>query len=150
MGESDPQRKNDLRCTQFIYRSPRPVNSVDVERGYKKRGTRVISGNHISGQRHPMMSKYLVVRDPSLRGSSWFSSCFCYHCHHLYKHSTEWTLMAPVVYVDLNLEFDLGRTTCMQLEVFAQERQRRQTVTSSFCRTRKLGIIAFAFAAPPP
>lgn len=39
-GVSDPQRKNDLRCTQFIYRSPRPVNSVDVERGYKKRGTR--------------------------------------------------------------------------------------------------------------
>lgn len=51
--------KNDLLCTQFIYRSPRPLNSVDVERGYKKRGTRVISGNHISWQRHPMMSKWL-------------------------------------------------------------------------------------------
>lgn len=57
--------------------------------------------------------------------------------------------MAPVVYVDLNLEFDLGRTTCMQLEVFAQERQRRQTVTSSFCRTRKLLLHSLLPLLPP-
>lgn len=57
--------------------------------------------------------------------------------------------MASVVYVDLNLEFDLGRTTCMQLEVFAQERQRRQTVTSSFCRTRKLLLHSLLPLLPP-
>lgn len=91
----------------------------------------------------------VVVRDPSLRGSSWFISCFCYHCHRLYTHSTEWTLMASVVYVDLNLEFDLGRTTCMQHEVFAQERQRRQTVTSSFCRTKKLLLHSLLPLLPP-
>lgn len=91
----------------------------------------------------------VVVRDPSLRGSSWFISCFCYHCHRLYTHFTEWTLMASVVYVDLNLEFDLGRTTCMQHEVFAQERQRRQTVTSSFCRTRKLLLHSLLPLLPP-
>lgn len=52
---------------------------------------------------------------------------------------------------DVNLEFDFGRTTCtcMQLEVFAQERQRRQTVTTSFLSNEEV-IIAFTFAAPPP
>lgn len=61
--------------------------------------------------------------------------------------------MAPVVYVDLNLEFDLGRTTYMQLEVWRSGVRTRTPKTANgalVVRSNEKVIIAFAFAAPPP